>query len=121
MGSRQDLGFDGCVGFFWNRVMYLDFLRGYIDVPKSSNGNVLDKSLYTMLKCNELVALLRANTLWAYLFSQPWRWLSGKSSKLKGFSLFKMNEMADHVYDGLKALAADPSKLLDPSHDIFHA
>ena len=119
LGSRQDLGFDGCVALFWNRMMCLDFLRGYIDAPKSSNGNLLDKSLYTMLKCNELTALLRANTLWAYLFSQPWRWLAGKGSKLAGFSLYKMNEIADLVHSSMQEIAADPSRLLHPNFDMW--
>ena len=61
MGSRQDLAFDGCVPLFWDRIICLDFLRGYIQCPKSEN--VLDKSLYTLLRCNEFVALLRVNTL----------------------------------------------------------
>jgi len=30
-----------------------------------------------------------------------------------------MNEIADLVYDGMKELAADPSRLLDPNYDIF--
>ena len=34
MGSRQDLKFDGCVPLFWNRLIILEFLNGYIDCPK---------------------------------------------------------------------------------------
>ena len=79
MGSRQDLAFDGCVPLFWDRIICLDFLRGYIQCPKSEN--VLDKSLYTLLRCNEFVALLRVNTLWKYAFSEPFHWLLGRSSK----------------------------------------
>lgn len=48
MGSRQDLAFDGCAALYWNRLVCLEFLRGYIDCPKSQN--VLDKSLYTLLR-----------------------------------------------------------------------
>ena len=48
VGSRQDLKFDGCVPLFLNRLHCLEFLRGYIDCPKSEN--VLDKSLYTILR-----------------------------------------------------------------------
>ena len=61
VGSRQDLKFDGCVALFWNRLICLDFLRGYINCPKSAG--VLDKSLYTRLRSNEFVALLRVNVL----------------------------------------------------------
>ena len=66
---------------FVNRLICLDFLRGYIDCPKSEN--ILDKSLYTILRCNEFVALLGANTLWKLIFSEPFRWLSCKSTALK--------------------------------------
>ena len=48
LGSRQDLKFDGCVPLFWNRLACLEFLRGYIDCPKSEN--ILDKSIYTVLR-----------------------------------------------------------------------
>ena len=85
MGSRQDLKFDGCVPLFWNRKIVLEFIRGYIDCPKSQN--VLDKSLYTLLKCNECVALLRANTLWKHMFSEPFRCLAGKTGKLKALRI----------------------------------
>ena len=80
--------FDGCLPLFWDRLIILEFERGYIDCPKSEN--VLDKSIYTRLRCNEFVALLGANSLWKIIFSEPFRWLSGKTSKLEGWSLFKM-------------------------------
>ena len=95
VGSRQDLKFDGCVPLFWNRLICLDFLRGYLDCPKSENR--LDKALYTLLRCNKFVALLRVNTLWKFLFSEPFRWLAGKTSKLNGWSLFKMAQACEYV------------------------
>ena len=73
VGNRQDLAFDGAVPVMVNRKMCLDFTRGFIDCPKSDN--VLDKSLYTVLGCNEFVALTRANSLWKVKFSEPYRWL----------------------------------------------
>lgn len=117
MGSRQDLKFDGCVPLFWNRLICLEFLRGYISCPKSEN--VLDKSLYTILRCNEFVALLRANSLWDILFSRPFRWLSGRGSKLEGWSIFKMSSVLDRVESVMMEIEEDPSRLLDPELDIF--
>ena len=117
MGSRQDLKFDGCVPLFWNRMIILDFVRGYVDCPKSENQ--LDKSLYTLLRCNEFVALLRVNTLWKYVFSEPFRWLAGKTSKLKGWSLFKMAQACEYAEKAMDEIVADPSRLLDPNLDIF--
>ena len=117
MGSRQDLKFDGCVPLFWNRLICLDFLRGYIDCPKSENR--LDKALYTLLRCNEFVSLLRVNTLWKYLFSEPFRWLAGKTSKLKGWSLFKMAQACEYVEKAMQEIVEDPSRLLSPDFNIF--
>ena len=117
LGSRQDLKFDGCVPLFLNRMICLDYLRGYIKCPKSEN--VLDKSLYTLLRCNEVVALLRANSLWKYIFSEPFRWLSGKSTKLKGWSLYKMSWVLDLVEKGMEKIVADPTCALDLNFDIF--
>jgi len=106
MGSRQDLAFDGCMPLYMNRLRCLSFLRAYVECPKSQN--VLEKSLYTLLKCNEFVALLRVNTLWKLLFSEPYRWLAGKTSKLEGFSLFKMNEVLEHIEAAMEKLVSNP-------------
>ena len=105
MGSRQDLAFDGCLPLFMNRLVCLEFLRGYIDCPKSENK--LDKSLYTLLKCNEFAALLRANTLWKLLFSEPFRWLAGKTGKIKDWSLWNMSGVLDLVEGAMEMIAAD--------------
>ena len=117
LGSRMDLKFDGCVPLFLNRLICLEFLRGYIECPKSEN--VLDRSLYTVLRCNEVVALLRANSLWKYIFSEPFRWLTGKSTKIKGWSLFKMSWVLDLVEKAMIEIAADPKRALNPNLDIF--
>ena len=117
VGNRQDLKFDGCVPLFWNRLICLEFISGYIDCPKSEN--LLDKSLYTLLSCNEFVALLRVNTLWRYIFSEPFRWLSGKTTKLVGWSLYKMSEVLDMVEAEMEAIVATPSRIFDPTLDIF--
>ena len=119
VGNRQDLKFDGCVSLFYNRLICLEFLAGYIDCPKSENQ--LDKSLYTLLSCNEFVALLRVNTLWHYLFSEPFRWLSGKTTRLAGWSLYKMGEVLDVIKAEMEAIVATPSRLLDPTLDMFKA
>jgi hypothetical protein len=117
MGSRQDLAFDGCVPLYLNRLVCLEFLRGYIDCPKSQN--VLDKSLYTLLRCNEFVALLRAHALWQLLFSEPFRWLAGKTGKLADWSLYNMSGVLDLVEGAMERLATEPSLLLDSEFDMF--
>eukprot|EP00966_Prymnesium_polylepis_P206275 4779768-Prymnesium_polylepis.1 len=117
VGARQDLKFDGCVPLFVNRVVCLEFLLGYLDCPKSEN--VLDKSLYTVLRCNEFVGLLRANTLWKFIFSEPFRWLSGKAAALSGMSLVKMGWVLGLVEKAMEEIVADPRHALDPTLDIF--
>lgn len=47
------------------------------------------------MKCNEFVALLRVNALWKHLFSELFRWLAGKTSMLREWSLYKMSEVLD--------------------------
>ena len=117
LGARMDLKFDGCIALLLHRVVAAEFLRGYLDCPKSEG--ILDRSLYTVLRCNEFTGLLSANSLWKFIFSEPFRWLSGKTTKLAGFSLFKMCEALDLVDEEMERIAADPARALDPSIDIF--
>ena len=79
-GSRQDIAFDGAVPIFVNRKIILEFLKSLI-VPGADNK--LENFLWRALSCNEMTALLRVNTLWKYVFSEPARWLAGKGSTLK--------------------------------------
>ena len=79
----------------------------------------MDKSIYTRLRSNEFVALLRVNVLWKYLFSDPFRWLSGKTSKLEGWSLYKMCQVLKLVEDLMNEIVANPSRLLDPLLDPY--
>eukprot|EP00966_Prymnesium_polylepis_P100348 2324611-Prymnesium_polylepis.1 len=116
-GSRQDLKFDGCVPILLHRVSIAEFIRGYLDCPKSEGR--LDRSLYTVIRCNQFTGLLCANSLWKFVFSEPFRWLAGRATKLKGMSLFKMAEALDLVDRAMEQIEADPSRALDPSLNIF--
>jgi hypothetical protein len=77
-GSRQDLAFDGAVPIFLNRLMVVEFLQELVTVPKADNR--LEKFLWRVLKCNQVTALLRVNTLFKCIISEPMRWLAGKGS-----------------------------------------
>ena len=116
-GNRQDLKFDGCVPLLLHRLTIAEFVRGYLDCPKSEGK--LDKSIYTVIRCNEFTGLLCANSLWKFVFSEPFRWLSGKGAELKGMSLFKMAEVLELVEKTMEEIAADPRRALDPSLNIF--
>ena len=115
-GSRQDIAFDGAVPIFVNRTIILEFLRSMM-LPGASNQ--LERFLWRVLSCNEMTALLRVNTLWKYTFSEPARWLSGKASKLKGWSIERSSGVLDVIEKAMMEIAADGRKLLDPTFDPF--
>jgi hypothetical protein len=117
LGARQDLKFDGCLPLFWNRNIILEFVRGFIDCKKSAG--ILDKSVYTRLRSNSFTALLRINVLWKYAFSEPFRWLAGKTSTLKGWSLWKMGWALELVEKAMNEIVADPSRIFAADLDIF--
>ena len=71
------------------------------------------------MRCNHFVALLRANTLWKFAFSEPFRWLSGKTGKLADWSLIKMSGVLDEIERGMARVVEDPQLLFDPKFDMF--
>ena len=115
-GSRQDIAFDGAVPIFVNRKIILEFLKSLI-VPGADNK--LENFLWRVLSCNEMTALLRVNTLWKYVFSEPARWLAGKGSVLKDWSIDKASGVLDLIEQAMVKVAADGHTLLDPSFDPF--
>ena len=57
---------DGCVALFWNKVVCCDFVRGYLDCPKSQNK--LDMAMYVTMRCNHFTALTRVHAhSWYYI------------------------------------------------------
>jgi hypothetical protein len=55
-----------------------------------------------------MTALLRVNTLWKYIFSEPARWLSGKATNaLKEWSIDKSSGVLDLVEKAMVAVATD--------------
>ena len=119
-GSRQDIDFDGCVPIYANRMIILEFLVGLVNVP--GHSNILETCIWRSLRCNEIVAQLRANTLWQIIITDPMRWLAGKSSKaLSSWSIVSSNDVLDMAYKAFEAIAADGHALLDPLLDPFAA
>ena len=72
-----------------------------------------------MLGCSEMIAVLRAHTLFDLLVSRPLRWLSGKSAELNDWSIYSMANAFDLVEQAMVRIAADGNVLLDPTFDIF--
>ena len=89
---------------FVNRKIILEFLKSLI-VPGADNK--LENFLWRVLSCNEMTALLRVNTLWKYIFSEPARWLAGKGSELKDWSIDKASGVLDLIETAMVAVAAD--------------
>ena len=54
-----------------------------------------------------------------HAFSEPFRWLSGKCSTLKGMSLWRMGDVLDEVEQKIIQLQANPSLIFDSSFDMF--
>ena len=118
-GTRMDGTFDGAVPLYMNRVLILEFLHPLVHGP-AAKDNMLEKFLWRVLSCTEMVALTRVCTLWQTLLTEPLRWLTGKASKaLDGWSMVDSNQLLDTTYDVMVAVAADGSALLDPTLDPF--
>ena len=67
-----------------------------------------------------MTALLRVNTLFKCLISEPMRWLAGKGSKLlPDWSVANSAEVLDLTYEAMLKIAADGHTLLDPHFDPF--
>jgi hypothetical protein len=117
LGSRMDLGFDGCVPIFFNRTIILEFLNQLL-VPGADNK--LETYMWRALSCNEMVGHLRVCTLFKLIISEPMRWLAGKASKsLTEWSIVNSSEVLELAEAAFKTIAADGHSLLDPSLDPF--
>ena len=116
-GNRQDLAFEGAVPILVNRKLALEFLKQLVFTPGADN--TLEKFLWRVLSCNEMTAQLRVNTLWHYTFSQPARYLAGKSCKLKDWSIDSSSAVMDLVEKAMVQIAADGHTILDPNFDPF--
>ena len=57
-----------------------------------------------------MVALLRVNTLWQKIVTEPLRYLTGKSDALADWSMVNSNALLDKVYDLMAEVNADGSK-----------
>lgn len=75
--------------------MVSEFLHKLVFIPNHSN--ILEDFLWHALGSIEMVALLRVHTLFDLLISRPLRWLSGKSSELRDWSIYSMAGALDLV------------------------
>jgi hypothetical protein len=118
-GTCMDAAFDGAVPLYMDRAIILELLHPLVNGP-ASKDNLLEKFLWRVLSCTEMVGLLRVCTLFQTLLTEPLRWLTGKGSKvLNDWSMNNSNELLDETYELMVAIAADGGKLLDPTLDPF--
>ena len=113
-GARQDLAFDAALPLYMMRGTILKFLYGLM-VPGANN--TLEKFLYRLLRCNEMVAMLRCCALWDLIFSKPVRFLNGSASKLRDWGVNSASAVWDLPEKLMVDVAADGHALLDPSLD----
>ena len=116
-GSRQDIAFDASLPIYANKAIAAEFLNGLVNVPKANN--LLEKFLWRVLRCNEMTALMRTNTLWKLIVTEPMRWLTSESTRLTNWSLASADRVLELAEDAFIAVAADGSKLFDPTLDPF--
>jgi len=116
-GGRQDLDFDGALPIYLNRKYFVGFLKTL--VFQLVHSNVLEDFLWTVLRCEEMIAFTRACTLIDLLVSRPLRWLAGKATALTNWSPFKMGLVYDQLEHAMEAAANDGSFLLRPELCAF--
>ena len=118
----QDLDFDAAVPMLVNLPVITAWLHKLIFREK--HKNILESFLWHVYTCQEMVAQLRALSLFAILLSKPLRWLTGKGGKretLVDWSPFKASWCFDLFEQALAKTAADGRVLLDPNFDAFAA
>ena len=81
-GSRMDAAFDGAVPLYMDRAIILELLHPLVNGP-ASKDNLLEKFLWRVLSCTEMVGLLRVCTLMQTLVTEPLRWLTGNLVPLR--------------------------------------
>ena len=107
----------GAVPLYVNRRLMLEFLSPLVSTPGADNK--LETWLWRHLSSKEVVALLRACTLFQLLFSGQMRWLSGKHLSLESWSPVSEAEVLNLAEGALQSLSTDGSKLFDPAFDPF--
>ncbi len=111
-GSRQDAVTEGSLPAYMNRHFYIEFLHKRL-CAGTAEGNILQKSLFIALSSIEIVAMLRVLSIVHISIVMPMRFLCGKVQHLEGWSLARVPEAADLLYDALTKIAVDGNKMLD--------
>ncbi len=114
-GTRQDAVTEGSLPLYMNRHFYLEFLHLRL-CAGSGEGNILQTNLFLVLSCIEMVAVLRVLSIVHVSIVMPMRFLCGKCHELNGFSVSRLPEVLDLLYDASAKIADDGKLLLDEDH-----
>ena len=113
-GSRQDLTVEGAGAVYMNRRYYLEFLN---ECLVADGNNILQKNLWIVLSCKEMIAMTRVYAIFYVGICLPMRFLAGRAHQLAAhdFSCRSPNQAIDMLDAKLKAIVDDEQKFLNKS------
>ena len=82
---------------------------------RCSGDGILEKKLYTVLQCTDMVSLLRVLSILYVSICIPMRWLAGNCGNLEeyGFGVADMPKALDLMDDAFEKVSIDGNLLLD--------
>ena len=82
-GARQDLGTEGAIAFYMNLPYLVSFLNDRLSIKAD---NILQRSLFTVLRSSEMIGLLRVLSIVRIAITLPTRWLAGNTEDLAKYN-----------------------------------
>ena len=111
-GSRQYAVTEGSLPVYMNWHFYVEFLHQRL-CAGTAEGNILHTSIFIVLSSIKIVAMLRVLSIVHISIVIPMRFLCGRCQHLEGWSVARVPEAADLLYDALTKIAFDGNKMLD--------
>ena len=92
-----------------------DYFEFLIWRMRCGGDGILEKKLYTVLRCTEMVSLLRVLSILHVSICIPMRWLAGNCGNLEeyGFGVADMPKALDLMDDAFEKVSIDGNLLLD--------
>ena len=111
-GARQDLGTEGAMAFYMNLPYLVAFLNDRLSIKAD---NILQRSLFTVLRSSEMIALLRVLSIVHIAITLPTRWLAGNTEDLSEFEfgVLDMGIVVDLLEKAMISVSEDGELLLD--------
>ena len=114
-GARQDLNVEGAPAVLMNLPYYLQFLRWRISAVGGKSVAILQTKLLIMLRCTEVIALLRVLSILHISMCLPTRWLAGKSHELADydFGYYDMGSALDAMEESFEMILDNGELIFD--------